>query len=249
MPILTPAEASQLTKSSPLAAKLRLGDRVRAAESLQMAGRVATAHARFTANANDTDTVTVTAGTVTVGGLTVPGSTRVYEFESTGGVTAGRVLVTIGGTAALTATALATAIRATQGVSVTAVAHAVNTSVVDVAHRAQGGTLTLATASGGRIVVQNNGGQLAPTAQALYSVRRTITAEDVARTRVRVNTGLAALDSFTYRVVVSAADNTPLAYNGAATATGGVLEFTLGSAGGILATGNILELTAYGTAP
>lgn len=245
MALLTPTQATQLNKESPTFRKLLVGDRLRAAESLQMAGRVASGHVRFTANANDTDTVTVTVG----GASGVPGSTKVYEFESTGGVTAGRIAVTIAGTAALTATALATAIRANQGTGITAAAHATNTSVVDVAHRSPGATLTLATASGGRIVVQNNGGQLAPAAQAVFSQSRVITAEDVARTRVRVATGLTALDTFTYRVMVSAADNTPLAYNGAATATGGVLEFTLGSAAGILATGNILAVTAFGTAP
>ena len=50
-----------------------------------MAGRVASSHARLTANANDTDTVTVTAGGVSTSGVALPGSTRVYEFD-TGGV-------------------------------------------------------------------------------------------------------------------------------------------------------------------
>lgn len=245
MALLTPTEATQLNKSSPLSFKLHLGDRVRVAESLQMAGRVASGHIRFTANANDTDTVTVTVG----GAPGVPGSTRVYEFESTGGVTAGRVLVTIGGTAALTATALATAIRANQGTGILAAAHATDTSVVDVTHRTPGAVLTLATTSGGRLVVQNNGAQLAVTAQAVFATRRTITAEDVTRARVRVATGLSAIDTYPYKVLTSAANQTPLPYNGAATVTGGVIEFSLGSAGGILAAGNILEITAYGTAP
>lgn len=247
MALLTPTEAIQLNKQFPLAAKLRTGDRLRAAESLQMAGRVASSHARLNANANDTDTVTVTVGGVSTGGVALPGSTRVYEFDTGGAITAGRVLVTIGGTAALSATALAAAIRANQGTVVSAVAHAVNTTVVDVAHRVQGGTLSLATASGGRIVVQNNAGQLAAAAQALYSRRRVVTAEDVTRTRIIVNTGLSALDSYTVRLVTSATDNTPVAWNGTITATGGVLELSLGATP--FAAGHVVEVMAIGTAP
>ena len=109
------------------------------------------------------------------------------------------------------------------------------------------GTLTLATASGGRVVVQNNAGQLAAAAQALYSRRRVVTAEDVTRTRIVVTTGLSALDSYTVRLVTSATDNTPVAWNGTVTATGGVLELSLGATP--FAAGHVVEVMAIGTAP
>jgi hypothetical protein len=249
MPILTPAEALAVNKLSPLEFKIKMGDRLRAAESLQMAGRPASGHLRFTVAGTDTDTVTVTVGSVVVGGLTVPGSTVVYEMDNNAAVTAGRVLVTIGGTAALSATALAAAIARNQGASITAAAHTTDTTVIDVAHRVAGGTLTLASTSGGRIVPQNNGGQLAPTAIAMWARRRTVTAEDVTRARIRIVTGLATIDGYTFRFVLSAADNTTDNYNGTPVVTGGILEFPQGTAAGVFAANNVLELTIFGTLP
>lgn len=246
MPTLTADQRRRLNNSSPLARSLSLGQLLADSTSLRSEGRIATSHIRVGTNANDADTVTIAAGAATKDGTFFPGRTAVYEMDNNAASAAGNTRVTIGGTAALTATALAAAINATQGRYVRAATHATDTTVVDVAHLVQGGTLVVTTASGGRMLVQDNAGTLAKGEQAIYWRRRVITAEDVARTRVRVDTGFTSIDTFTARLMVSATDMTAVPYNGTITATGGVLEFTLGSAGGILVAGHILEVLIFG---
>jgi hypothetical protein len=248
---LTTTQVNMLNNSSPAAKATSLGSRLREAGggggTAQSHGRLATGHVRVGTNAQDGDTVTVTVGPVTIEGMSYPPSSVVYEFDNNAAVTAGRILVTIGGTAALSATALAAAIAANQGAALTAAAHATNTTVVDIASRAPGAAFTLATASGGRLIVQDNADELLQQALVLWGIRRTVTAEDVARTRIVLNTGLVTVISYSIRLALSAADSTPVAYNGTITATGGVIELTLGTAGGVFAAGNILDATVYGT--
>jgi len=248
---LTTTQVNMLNNSSPAAKATSLGSRLREAGggggAVQYHGRLATGHFRVGTNAQDGDTVTVTVGPIIIEGITYPPSSVVYEFDNNAAVTAGRILVTIGGTAALSATALAAAIAASQGGALTAVAHATNTTVVDIASRAPGAALTLASTSGGRVLVQDNADELLQQAVVVWAIRRTVTAEDVTRTRIVLATGLVTVLSYTLRLVLSAADNTTVAYNGTVTVTGGVIELTLGTAGGVFAAGNILEATVYGT--
>lgn len=208
------------------------GTRIFNGETLQHPGRIATGHIRVATNANDTDTVTVNG--------------VVYEFDTGGAITAGRVLVTIGGTAALSATALATAISQRQGNSLKAAAHATDTTVVDIASRVVGAPFALATSSGGRLIVQDNGEELARNQYLRVRIDRVVTAEDVTRTRVRVDTGLTSLVGRpNYRIITSTALNTELAWNGTTTVTGGVIEFTVGTAAA-LAAGNLIILDVEG---
>jgi len=247
MAVLTASERAILTNAMPANAMVNLGQRLADAGSLMSAGRVATGHIRVGTNAVDTDTVTIAASGATRDGVFVPGSTVTYEFETTGGVTAGNIQVTPGGTAALTATALAAAVGSAQGGVVRAVAHATNTTVVDVAHQVPGGTLTITTSSGGRLLVQSNAEGLAKGEVQLYTLRRTVTAEDVTRGRIRLDTGLTTLLSTSLRLLTSATDQTVIPYNGTLSTTGGVVELPQGTAGGVFAANHILDVTAFGT--
>jgi hypothetical protein len=245
MTLLTAGEQVKINKTTPSFKHFAVAERLTAAQTLQAPGRPATGHVRVATNPNDTDTLTITAVETLPNGAT-RSSSKIYEIEVTGGVTAGHVAVTKGGTAALTATALAAAILATQGHLLAAVAHATDTTVVDLRLRTPGARLTLATSSGGRLVVQDNAEELLPGELQLYAVRRTVTAEDDTRDRVRIDTGLATIVSYTLRISTSATNNTELAWDGATTVTGGVIELdNTGSTD--LAANNIIALVAVGT--
>lgn len=211
--------------------------RVNWGEGLLDQGRPATGHVRIAVNANDADTLTITAG-----GLAV-----VYEFESAGGVTAGRVPVTIGGSAGATATNLRAAILANQGHLLNSAVHGTDTTVVDLALITPGGALTLAeSTAGARVVVQDNAEELARAQRRPYGHRRTITAEDVTRGRLRVDTGLASLSYWRMNILTSATNSVRIAATGAQSASGGVLE--MDNAGGTAwSAGNVLDVLAWGT--
>jgi hypothetical protein len=245
MSLMTAGEQFLLNKQLPYFKKIDIAGRLTKGQTLQCPGRVATGHVRVATNANDADTLTVTVVQILAGGGR-RSSSKVYEIEVSGGVTAGNVSVAQGGTAALTATAIATALMQNQGHVLAAVAHATNTTVVDIRLRDAGALLTLATSSGGRLVVQDNAEELAPDEVHVYTARRTVTAEDDTRDRVRIDTGLSAITSYHIRVRTSATNNTELAWDGAITVTGGVIEMD-NSGSTDLAAGNIIEALAFGT--
>jgi hypothetical protein len=210
--------------------------RLQSARRTRGAGRPATGHIRLAANPNDTDTLTITTGLVVV----------VYEFDNNAAVTAGRILVTIGASAAATATNLAAAILANQGIYLGAAAHATDTTVVDIATLAKGGILTLAESTGGaRVVVRDNGEELTTGDRQLYVISRVVVAEDVTRTRIRVDTRMTSILYYQFRLRTSAASNVEIGYTGAVTISGGVIEF--GAGGTNFAAGNILDLLVVGT--
>jgi len=232
MALLTAGQQASLNRALPIATTLGLGSRLTQAESLQAPGRIGTGHIRIATNLQDGDTVTVNG--------------VIYEADNTAAVTAGNILVTIGGTAALTATALAAAIRANQGHHIKAAAHATDTTVIDMAMRVPGAPLSLATTSGGRAVVQDNAEELAPTELQVYVLRRTVTAEDDTRDRVRIDTGLTTIVAHHKRIITSSTNNTEIAWTGATVITGGVIELdNTGSTD--LAAGHIIELLVVGT--
>lgn len=207
-------------------------------------GRLATGHIRLSGNPADTDTVTIT--------LTRPDAStivRTFEFDSNGAITSGNVSVTIGGSAAATATNLATAITGSFGSKeLTGVVHGTDTVVVDVAMQQQDWVLTLAEVdSGGNIVLQDNAEELASELQHLWQHSRTITTEDVARGRVRVDTGLTTVRFYLFRVRKASNDNTEIAYNGTISTSGGVIEFD-DNGGTDMAAANILDLLVLGVA-
>jgi hypothetical protein len=246
MAVLTLTQQNQLNNALPVAKQLGLAGRLRDGESLQHIGRLASSHVRIATNPTNGDTLTLTAGPTTVDGIFHAGSTVIYEFQSSAAAAAGHVLVVTGANAAASATALAAVINATLGVAVTAAAHATDTTVVDVIRDFPGGTLTLTPSSATRTPCQNNAEALAKGDYALYSLTRAITAEDVTRTRIRVNTGLTSIDTVVARIAVSATDNTPFAYNGTVSMSGGVIELTLGTSAGVFAAAQILSIMAVG---
>ena len=201
------------------------------------AGRPATGHIRMLAAGNDADTITVTVGAAAV----------VYELESGGGVTGGNIAVTIGGTAAETATNLRAAINTNQSGVLASAVHGTDTDTVDVRVLVAGTTLALAeSTAGARVAVQDNAEEVAAADRVLYPIRRTVTTEDVTRGRIRIDTGLSNIDSYSVDILTSATDYTRIAWaGGAATVTGGVLE--LDNAGGTdWAAGNVVVAWVWG---
>jgi len=198
-------------------------------EPVRDPGRRATGHIRLPANPADGDTVTIT----------VAGAAVTYEFDSNSNVGINNIAVLIGADASATASALQAAI-ATNSADITAVVHTTDTSVIDLRCDNAGDTLTLAAT--GTTVVQDNGGELTPADRYLYTVSRTVTAEDVARGRVRMDTGLADAVSWLYRIRTAENDNTEVAYSGAVARYGGVFEFDASD----LAAGNVIDLWVFG---
>jgi hypothetical protein len=229
--MLTDGLVFLLNKALPVFRRLDVGGQLRDAHTLQHPGRVATGHIRIATNPNDADTVTM--------------NSRVFEIDTGDGVTAGNVLVTRGGSAALTAVALAAALNRYFAHAYVITVHGTDTTVIDIAARTPGTALTLATTSGGRMVVQDNAEEVAKGDYQLYLLRRSVTAEDDVRDRVRVDTGLSAILEYAYRIRTSATNNTEVAWDGAVTVDGGVVEFdNTGSTD--LAAGHIIHLLVVG---
>ena len=195
-------------------------------------GRAATSHARLTGAGTDTHTITITT----------PNKTTIYELDNNGSVTAGNISVTIGATAALTAVALKVAIDANQGTLVST-AIGPDTDVINITSIKKGTALTLSN-SGATFVVQNNGEQRDDDSiSKIYTTTRTITAEDVTRTYVVINTGLTTIVNYIWKFTTSS--NVVVAWNGGITVSGGT--FTFDNAGATdWASTNILYLWAIG---
>lgn len=121
---------------------------------------------------------------------------KVYEFDDNAAVTAGRVLITIGGSAAATVTAMVAAINANKpSVPVTASVDPVSTSCcrLKADNRGSAGNIALTenvadagfTVSGATLVGGENGGT-----QTEARGEYTVTAIDVLATSVVIETGL-----------------------------------------------------------
>lgn len=192
-----------------------------------------TGHIRFLSQPVDGDVVTITVGSL---------ATR-FQFD-TGGVVAGdNVLVTIGATTAATVTNFIAKIGSSIGL-VLAAFQATDTNVADVIAKFDDTTLSFLENTGGRrFAVQSNGETQKGQAVYLYSVRRTITAEDVARARVRFNCAFSAIINYVYNMTSSSTLQTAIVYSGTVAENGGVLEFTIDS----LVAGNMIRLWVIGT--
>lgn len=206
-------------------------------EPVRDPGRSATGHVRLAAQPVDGDTVTVTVAGVAV----------TYEFDSGGGVGGGRVAVTIGVDEAATTTNLRTAINAQQGGVLASAVHGTDNRTVDLAVLTRGSTFSLAESTAGvRLVVQDNAEELTAADRYLFPLARTVTAEDVTRGRVRIDTRLTAITTYLFRLRTSATNNAEVAYNGTLTVTGGVIELDDDGATD-LAAGNVIDLIVVGT--
>jgi hypothetical protein len=240
-----------LNQSQPANLAVDLARRVSDASTLQCAGRPATSHVRLAQQPQDGDTLRVEAHPGEQEGVLVPGLTCTYRFTTTGTVPDDTVPVVIGASVTETASALAQAINGQQSGVLRA---AVDGSTVDCTHRTPGAALGLTAAAGtpadpppsARLVVQNNQEQLPQGPYHLYVLRRTVTAEDVSRGTLRVDTGLTTLLSGFARLYTSASDQTPDPFNGQATITGGVLTLGQGTGNGTWSSGNVVELLLFG---
>lgn len=199
-------------------------------------GRCATGHIRVAVNAIDTDTVTITVNAVPV----------IYEFDNNATITPGNIAVTLGGGAAASATNLRAAIVANQGAILASAVHTVDTTDIDLRVIAAGQAFALAeSTAAARLVVQDNGEELAATSRVVYAINRTVTAEDVLRDRIVVRTPLTNIRAWIARFRTAANNFTDIAYNGTVTITGGTIEFDFD---GITdpAAANILDLIVWG---
>lgn len=206
-------------------------------QGLFYAGRPATGHIRLASNPSTNDTTTITVDLL--------GTSTAYVFQFGG--SGSNINVTIGGSAAATATNLATAITANIPTAIlTGAAHGTDTTVVDVQHKEQGETLTLAeSTSGVRIVVQDNGEEKVPTLLHFYAGVRTVTAEDVTRGRIVVQTPFSSVYNFIFRVQNSTSDHSAIAYNGTVSTSSGNVDFD-DNGGTDMSAGDVLNLWAIG---
>ncbi len=203
----------------------------RVLQSAMHAGRCATAHVRLLAGGNDGDTLTIEVGA----------AQTIYELDSGGGVTPGNVAVTIGGTPAETATNLQAAIDGEQGTLLASAVHGTDTDTIDLRVLAAGTALVLAeSTAGARIAAQDNAEEQATGQRYAYRVLRTVTAEDLARGRVRVDTGLSSVEWVLE-------DVSRAGWDGTVTLVGGIAEFTVGGAFPLQA-GDTVEAIALGSA-
>ena len=173
-------------------------------------GRFATGHIRLTGVGTDTHTVTITVNSVT----------KVYELDSGGGVTGTNVAVTIGASASATATNLTTAITTNQGTLLTATADG---SSVDLIVQKRDVALTLSN-SGGSFVVQDNGEERDDELpRRFFTIKRTITAEDVTRGKIVINTGMSGIIDYMWKITDTT--NVTVAWNGVITVSAGTISF------------------------
>lgn len=192
-------------------------------------GRSATGHIRLSVNPNDADTVTVN----------VAGTPKIYEFDNNASVTGDNIAVTIGGSAAATATNLRAAINTNQGTVLASAVHGTNTSTVDVAVINQGDALTLTeSTAGARVVVQDNAEEAAEAALFYYVLSHTATAEDVTRGRVRIDTRMTSILNYIWHL-------TGGAWGGTISESAGVLEFVNNGVRDYVA-GNVITVQAFG---
>ena len=247
MALLTASERRFLNHATPANWSVGIGQHLHDASTLQCMGDTATSHVRLAATPLPGDLVVLVAGGVTgADGLWSPGSNATYEFTSTGTVVAGNVPVLIGSTAMQSASNLAAAMQApTMRPVVTAEAHPLD-AVVDVTHNTYGASLSLSSVSGGRLVTQDNREELAPAEFVFILRRRTITAEDVARGRLRFDTGWTSIVEGFASLYRFYQNQTPENYNGTISMVQGVLELTQGTGTGTWSAGSILQIQLLG---
>jgi hypothetical protein len=245
--LLTASERRFLNHATPANWAVDLGRHLADAGTLQCPGDTATSHVRLAATPQPGDLVALIAsGATGRDGRWAAGSNATYEFTATGQASPGNVPVLIGSTAMQTASNLAAAMQApTMRPVVTAEAHPLD-AAVDVTHNTYGAALRLSSVSGGRLVTQDNREELAPAEFVFILRRRTITAEDVARGRLRFDTGWSQIIEGFASLYRSSTDQTPENFNGTITTTAGVLELTQGTGTGTWSAGSVLQLQLLG---
>jgi len=174
--------------------------------------------------------------------VTPPGgvlSSVVYEFDDGGGVGAGNVQVLIGGTAALTATALRAAIVANQGTVLNSAVHPTDTAYIDIATVEPGATMTLTSSHPAEVAAQDNADELVPAVLYEYTVQHTVTAAEVAWGRVVIITGLSDIRRWH-------ADIDPGMFDGSTSDANGQVEFVNDGVNDLVA-GDVIVLDVKGT--
>jgi len=176
-------------------------------------GRKGNLHARWAADSNPGDTITVTVGaTPTVFTAVNPGPPGPGEFVQGGG-------------APVTANNFATAVNGA-ALGVTAAKNPAD-NAVDIVGATVGQALDIEESSPGgpRVFVQDDGDEAVAAQATLYTGVHTCTNEDVTRDRVFINTGLTSIASMVYQVR-SSATGIVKAHNGAVTITNGLVDIS-----------------------
>jgi hypothetical protein len=247
--LLTAQERASLGQYNGVNAALDIAQRLTDAETLQCAGDSATSHVRLVAQPLAGDTIRVEAhGAMNRLGVWEVGCDVTLEFTTTGAVTTpGNIPVLLGASLAESAQALALAITRSTIQAVVAEAHALDLGVTDVCHSTPGASLLLSSpAPASRIAIQNNQEGLPLDSYVLIIRRRTITAEDVARGRLRFDTGWSTIVEGFASIYTSSTDQTANPYNGTKTFNAGVLELGQGTGSGAFSAGNILQIILLG---
>lgn len=197
-------------------------------------GEHTTGHVRFLSQPLEGDIVTITVGSLT---------TR-FEFDTDTVLSSTEhVAVTIGANLTTTVTNFVAAIGRSIGLVLAAFQSATQTGVADVIVTHDDTALAfLESTAGARIATQSNGETREGAAVYLYAVRRTVTAEDIARGIVRFHTPFSSVINYLYNMTSSATLGTAVPYAGTISENGGVLEFT----SSVLAIGNVIRFWALG---
>ena len=247
MALLTADERASLRRFNAVNEAVQVGQRLSDASTLQCMGDTATGHIRLVSNVQIGDSIAVFAGAAcNRQAVFIPGSDITYEFSSTGSVTPGNLPVLLGATSAQSAINLAEIIARTQCTVVRAEAHPVDTNVVDIVHIVPGGVLTLTAQAANRIAVQSNNEGLAPADFVMIMRKRTISAEDVARGRIRFDTGWSKIVEGFASLYRSSTDQTAENFNGVVTYDSGKLELAQGTGTGQFLAGNVMHLMLLG---
>jgi hypothetical protein len=247
--LLTAEERASLARFNIVNGVINLGQRLTDASTLQCYGDSATSHARLVTQPQAGDTVRVEAhGAMNRLGVWDVGCDVTLEFTMTGAVTTpGNIPVLLGASLAQTAQALALVITRSTVQAVVAEAHAIDLGVVDITHNTPGAALLLSSpAPASRIVLQNNQEGLPLDCYVMIIRKRTITAEDVQRGRIRFDTGWTKIVEGFASLYASSSDQSPNNYTGQISYTGGVLELSQGTGSGQFLSGNVMHLYLLG---
>jgi archaellum component FlaF (FlaF/FlaG flagellin family) len=175
-------------------------------------GRPGTAHIRMFAPVVNGDTISITANGTIATYVAANPVLNPTDYLNTG-------------VPAVDIIALQAVMQAMQGANIVSAVHAVDTTVIDLRSVVAGPLLVALVGFGAAsVAAQNNYEQLTPASRNIWQFRRTVTAEDVLRTRVRFDTGLTNIRGYVLRVIAAAADNTEILYDGTITITGGVID-------------------------
>lgn len=174
--------------------------------------------------------------------LVINGRSTTFEFDNNASVTAGRVPVTIGGSGPVTGANFAAAVASVYGDVVRCVNDGAweyiiaNTPDLD---------LTVSIVSG-TIVADRTMVQRPQQPMAVAFLNRNVTASDMTRTLISIYTGIDTIYYLHVIVRTSGSNLTIVPWNGVLAVSGEIVQLAQGTAGGLFALGNLVQLIVMG---